>query len=214
MNQRQLHATLACGMGAVLLTGCGAAKSVVNSNIPAIDDPLHLNGASIVAPVTGNRAPISGSISVTVTFPDRAKFAQQGELTFVKLEQAFEDTAQVAVPPGVALPGSFSLSNITLGLSVSDGNGSRTAGVQGNYSGPVTYTRTGQTDQYVASKPVGYSELKLDGDGFRAFRDILTSEPTPNTATAHLSFDTDDTALPKGSVITLKLKNGKARIGI
>ena len=202
-------------VGASLLAGCGAVNSAINNNIPAADNALGLDGATIVIPVTGSRAPISGSASQTVTFGDRS-FSQQDKLHKAKFEQFFENTTLVVVPVGKSLPAEFTVSNMTFQVTVSDGSGNnlRSASFDATYAGPVTYVRSGSTNQYVTQKLVGYSNVEISGDTFKRFRDISTSSPSPNSVTSKLSLDTDDTALPKGSNIAFKFSNGKVRVGI
>ena len=201
--------------GAVCLSGCGAANSIINNNIPPVENALGLDGASVIVPVNGTRAVISGSASVSVSFNDRS-FSQQDKLRKAKFEQYFADAVNVTVPSGKVLPATFSLSNLTFQVTVSDGSGInlRTASYSATYAGPVSYVRIGTTSQYTAQKLVGYSNIEISGDNFTKFRDISSSSPSPNTVTSKLSLDTDDTQLPRSSTISFTFRGGQVRVGI
>jgi hypothetical protein len=196
--------------------GCSAGNSLVNNNIPPVDNLLGVNDKSVIATVNGSRATISGNANGSVTFDDRS-LPQKNLLHFVKFTQGIDDNLQVTVPASATLPDSFQLRNITLALTVSDGAGSslRTASAQGTVAGPITYVHVTGTDQYTAANNhLSFSDIEISGSSFSAFRDIVTSAPSPNTATARLSFDTDDQSLPNGSTISFTFRSGQARVGI
>jgi hypothetical protein len=199
----------------IFAAGCSAGDSIVNNNIPPVNNLLNVDNQQVTATVNGSRATISGNASGSATFGDRS-LPQQGLLKFVKFSQAIDDGVTATVPSSATKPDSFQLKNITLAISVSDGTGAtlRTASAQANVSGPITYVRVSGTDQYTALSHLSFSDIQISGDSFTTFRDIVTSPPSPNTATARLSFDTDDQALPNGSTITFRFVSGQARVGI
>ena len=205
---------LAAGAAAgamVLLSGCGAANSVINNNIPEIDNLLNLNGQTTNATVGSSRAAVSGSGTKEVQFADRS-LSQADKLHFAKFTQNLGPTVSVSVPDGAALPAAFALSNITVTLSARD-DAPRSVSVSNTVSGPINFVRVGTTNEYQASDKIGFSSFEIK-DNFGTFRDIVTTAPSPNFASAKVAFDTDTDALPVGSVITFQMVDGKAKIGL
>jgi len=196
--------------------GCSAGDSLVNNNIPPINNLLNVDNQEVTGTVNGSRATISGYASASATFADRSSLPQQSLLKSVKFAQGIDDGVTVTVPASATLPNSFQLKNITLDISVSDETDPavRTAEAKATVSGPITYVRVSGTNQYTSLSHLSFSDIQISGDSFKTFRDIVTSPPSPNTATARLSFDTDDQALPNGSTITFRFVSGQARVGI
>lgn len=192
-----------CALGSTL-SGCGA----VNSLIPEIDDLARLNGTTVEATVGSGRALISGNVSRAVSFADR-DLPQVSQLRRLKLRQSIDGALEVSVP-GNSYPASFSLSNIGLQVRLTDG--ARVADASASVAGPITFTREGTTNIYRTSGPVEISNLTYSNATFSTARDIITTAPSPNSASGRLSFDTDDTQLPSGSVLKFTFVNGKARV--
>jgi hypothetical protein len=199
----------------VMTSGCGGAKALVNNNIPEVDNLLKLNDTEIDSSVGGvTRALIIGGLDKTATFDDK-DLPEKNRINFVKLKQGLDKAVRVTVPQGKTLPATFTLSNITLDTVVSDGDGATKRTVTGSatVAGPVTFTQTGSSNIYTTTATVE-PEVNLSANPFKTFRDIVTTAPSPNTATVKLRFDADDTQLPAGSVIRFKFVGGKAKVGI
>jgi hypothetical protein len=216
MNRMQMGGVVLALLSVTLVTtGCGGAKSLVNNNIPEVDNLLKLNDSEIDSSVGGiTRAVIVGGLDKTATFDDR-DLQEKSRLNFARIRQGLHQSVRVTVGEGVALPASFTLSNIVLETSLSDGEGASKRLVTGTATavGPVVYTRVGVTNEY-ATTSVVEPEISFSSQPFKTFRDIVTTAPSPNTVTAKLRFDADDTQLPNGSKIRFRFVGGKAKIGI
>lgn len=189
------------------LTGCGA----INSLIPEIDNLVPLSGNTVQATVGTGRAVISGNITKSVTFPDR-DLPSASKLKSMNLRQTLTGSVQVTVPNGRTLPASFTLSNITLQITLSDGD--RSTSSAATYAGPVTFTRQGISQTYTTSTVIEVSNIGFSGGNFSTVKSIITTAPSPNIASGKLSFDTDDAQLPNGSTITFTFDGGKAKVAI
>lgn len=204
--------TLGAGVVAlVALSGCGAA-SLVNTVIPEIDDLAALDGTSVEATVGSSRAVISASVTKTSTFPDR-DLPQKNVLKRLKLRQSLNQRVTVTFASGVTPPATFTLKNLALNVRLSDSD-ARSVESSASVAGPLTFTREGSTKVYSLSGPVEVSGITFDGAKFTAIRDIITTMPSPNTATARFSLDAEDTELPSGTVLKFGLENGKAKVEI
>ena len=199
------------GAALIALAGCGAVNNVINSVIPEIDNLAKLDGSTVDATVGTGRAVISGNVSRSVSFPDR-DLPQVNQLKVMRLRQSLDQAIQVTMPSGKSFPESFSLSNITLSIRLSDGEGARTAEASASYVGPVTFTRDGSTNTYRSNTTVEVNNIAFAGSGFSTVRDIITTAPTPNAASGRLSFDANDTELPNGTVLKFTFANGKAKV--
>jgi hypothetical protein len=183
----------------------------VNNAIPEIDNVLALDGVAIDSTVGGlTRAPIIGGFDRVVEFADR-ELPQKDRLRFVRLRQSLDKQVQVSVPDGATLPAAFTVRNITLRVSLTDG--ARSVSGEATVAGPLTYTRSGASSTYVTEGDIT-PEISFTSGDFATFREIVTTTPTPNTATARLRFDAEDTELPAGSRVRMTLVGGKARVGI
>lgn len=194
------------------LMGCGSAKSIINDNIPAIPDMLKLDGQPLVATMGEGRAVISGHRSVTVNFPNTS-VSQANQLASMVFAQSLEHEVTVTVPAGKALPTSFPVSNLTLGLVIAEGIGTTANQVDlsATVAGPVTFSRISPTSNvYAAEGPVAFSTTVTGAALLRALT-IITGGPSPNAATARLSVDTDDTKLPSGSTVTFRFYDGSVK---
>lgn len=199
------------GVACVALSGCGAVNNAINSAIPEIDNLAQLNGSNVNATVGSGRAVISGNVSRSVTFPDR-DLPQVSQLKTLRLRQSLDQAIQVDMPSGASYPAAFTLSNITLQIRLSDGDGSRFTESSATYAGPVTFTRDGTTNIYRTTATVEVSNITFSGSGFSSARDIITTAPSSNSASGRLSFDADDTQLPNGTVLKFTFANGKAKV--
>ena len=204
---------LTIGLACITLSGCGAVNDAINSAIPEIDNLANLNGTKAQAACGSGRALISGNISKSASFADRA-LEQVDKLKKMRCRQSLDTDIQVAMPAEKAFPASFTLSNITLQITLSDGTGStaRTTSASATFAGPVTYTRVGTTDIYRTTATVEVSNITFSDINFNTARSIITTAPTPNTAQGRLSFDADDTQLPNGTKLTFTFINGKAKV--
>jgi hypothetical protein len=198
------------GTACVALSGCGAVNSAINSVIPEVDNLVKLNGATVDATVGSGRAVISGNVSKSAEFGD-TELPQVSQLKTMRLRQSLDSAIQVTMPSGKSFPASFSLSNVALRIRLSDSD-ARAAEASATFSGPVTYTRDGTTSTYRTTTPVEVANITFSNTTFSTARDIITTAPSPNSASGRLSFDTDDTQLPNGSVLRFTFVNGKAKV--
>ena len=196
----------------VSLSGCGAASSLINQVIPDIDNLAALDGTSIEATVGTSRATISSSVTKTSTFPDR-DLPQKASLKRIKLRQSLNQRVSLTFPSGVTPPSSFTLKNLVLAVKLSDDD-SRSAESSASISGPLVFNREGTSNVYAISAPVELNNITFEGATFLAVRDIVTTAPSPNTATARFSLDAEDTELPRGTILKFSLENGKAKVEI
>jgi hypothetical protein len=125
-----------------------------------------------------------------------------------KMEQGIGKAVRVRVAEGVTLPASFSLSNIVMTLRVTDGE--RVAERSTTVAGPVTYTRSGDSSTYTTQSEITPEVVFTEGS-FETLHAILTTPPSPNTATATLRYDASS-ELPAGAKISFGLRGGHARL--
>ncbi|WP_309714553.1 hypothetical protein [Armatimonas sp.] len=198
------------GTACVALSGCGAVNNVINSVIPEVDNLVKLNGTTVDATVGSGRAVISGNVSKSAEFGD-TELPQVSQLRTMRLRQSLDTAIQVTMPSGKSLPASFSLSNIALRIRLSDSD-ARASEASATFAGPVTYTRDGTTSTYRTTTPVEVGNITFSNTAFSTARDIITTAPSPNSANGRLSFDTDDTQLPNGTVLRFTFVEGKAKV--
>ena len=139
------------------LAGCGAAKKLVNDQIPAIQNPGSLDGKQFPVPVMSrSRLAVSGTGSFTGSFPDIAPVGQQNRLTFAQLTQNLRAELTYVPNPGSSVPSRIVLNDVSLTVSLGDGSGV----VAGNTrevvipslrpsSGNLVFERVGDSDRYV-----------------------------------------------------------------
>jgi hypothetical protein len=125
-----------------------------------------------------------------------------------KMGQGVGKSVRVRVAEGVVLPASFSLSNIVMTLRVSDS--ARVAERSTTIVGPVTYTRSGTSNTYTTSSEIA-PEVSFTEGSFETLHAILTTPPSPNTATATLRYDASS-ELPADAKINFALRGGHARL--
>lgn len=209
--QRGRFLALTGALSVLVLSGCGAVNSAINSVIPEVNNMANLNGQIVEAVIGSGRATISGSVSATANFDDQT-LEQVNKLNALILRQSLSD-ATVTMPGSAAAPTTFSLRNITLKVTLSDGVGGSARSVEASASvaGPVTFTRQGTTNTYMPSTKVEISNINFSGVNFNTVIGIVTGAPSPNTATGKLSLDADDTQLPAGTKISFTLVDGKAK---
>ena len=195
--------------GSVMLGGCGSVNNAINSIIPDINNLVKLDGRSLSATVGSGRAAISGNVSASAPFDD-TELPQVSALKSMVLRQSLSQSVTISLPSGTAFPTSFALSNITLEILLSDGT--RSAQASATLAGPVTFTRQGTTSTYSATAPVEVSGITFQSTNFTSARDIITTAPSPNTASGKLSFDAESTQLPNGSTIAFTFSGGKAKV--
>jgi hypothetical protein len=193
------------GIACIALSGCG----VVNSVIPEVDNLVSLNDTTVDAVVGSGRALISGNITKSATFDDRT-LPSQGSIRRLRLRQSLDQAVEVTVPNGATLPASFTLSNFALLITLADA--AHTVTASATYPGPATFTRQGTTSTYVTTSTVEVKNITFSSTDFTIAQDIITAPPSPNTATGRLSFDANDTELPRNSVLRFKFVNGKAKV--
>jgi hypothetical protein len=207
------QALSAIGAGLLVsLSGCGAVSSIVNTVIPEIKNLAALDGKSVDATVGSGRAVISASVTKTATFRDR-NLPQVARLRRVKLRQGVNQRVVATFPPDFAPPPTFTLKNLSLTVRFSDSE-TRVAEATASVAGPLVFVRDGDTSTYSLTTPVEVKGLTFDGAEFATIRDIITTEPGPNSVTARFSLDADDTELPRGTVLKLSLEGGRAKVEI
>jgi hypothetical protein len=202
---------------AVALSACGAL-------IPPqhFDNPVGLQGQKISVPVTGSTAtseptaliPLAtGNGSVSATFDDVDLSQIPIGISKYQIALGFEDTATVA---SSTLPKEVKLTNISLEIRVSDNkNGTVTFGNM-DYDGSLTLTKTSGNEYTVSgSTNVDLGQIfiaALASNNLSSLLKIigLNGTNTPNTATAILSFKTDN--LPAGSSVTLTISKGQGTV--
>ncbi|WP_395093286.1 hypothetical protein [Armatimonas sp.] len=194
---------------ALPLMGCGAAKSIINNNIPAVSNLLKLDEQTLVAIMGEGRAVISGNKSVTVSFPNQS-ISQASQLASLVFSQSIDPQVTVTVPAGATMPTDFPISNLTLQLTIREGTGSA-ANLSATVTGSVTLTRTSPSSNvYAATGPVVFT-INAAGTSLQQVLAIVTGGEDPNAVDAKLSVDSDDTKLPSGSTLTFRLFNGSAK---
>lgn len=216
MNSRQWWiGAVAATLSIPALSGCGAVSSAVNSTIPEINNIASLDNTEVDAVIGSGRAVISSNFERSVTFADR-ELPQRSKLRRLKLRQSIDPAVSVTLPNRAIMPESFQLSNIALSVTLTDGTGTtlRTASASSSVTGPITFTRVGTSIVYRASGPVEVSNITFEATNFSTARDIITTTPTPNTVDAKLSFDADDTQLPRGTILRFKFINGVGKVEI
>lgn len=220
----------AIAASATLLGGCGAAKSIVNNNIPDVSDPLRLEGRSIRAIVSRaivrpTRAAIDGQAVDTVAFEDSGSVSHSGDLTYANLSQGIRgDVVYVAFPSGFTPPAQFTVRALQLDATVSDGtNGSRSVTATNfNSDGPYTFVRNGSTPEGLPLYALSSGNITLGGprlgrDDTRRLIQIITEgndNSSSNNVAVTLYFTADDTELPEGTQIYFVFTGGRADVGI
>jgi hypothetical protein len=200
-------------LAAVALSGCGAAKSLVNNNLPTVNNLLPLDTQTVAATLGSGRAAISGHAQATVSFADKS-IPSASSLSSVTINQPLSTTVTVALPEGATAPQTFTLRNLALQVSVSDGDGTNAVTATGTIAGPLVYTKvSGSSTQYTATAPPS-ANLTFGGGTLDSLVGIITGAPSPNIARARLSVDADDTELPAGTVLSFVLGASSATLRI
>lgn len=206
---------------AVLLSACGAL-------IPpqSFQNPVGLQGQKVTATVTGSSPRMApqalttlavGNGTVSATFDDIDLSDVPVGIAKYQVALGFDATASVSVPNGGTLPSTITLTNTSLDVIVSDSTGSVALPTM-SYLGTLTLTQNSGSD-YTVSGSVNQGEV---GQIFTAavtsgtLADLLKiiaqqgDTKTPNTATATLSFTTDD--LPDGSTVDFTFSAGTGTV--
>jgi hypothetical protein len=211
---------------AVMGFGCSAAKDVVNRNIPAVNDPLQINGRSLRAAIgrtvsKPSRAIIAGAGNATFAFDDK-NINRADDLNKATVRQSLQKRVTVFNTSGAPLPDRFTLSGFILNATVSDGGGSRSLNVRGFEAvGPFVFERTANLDggvvEYNTTGTISLSEKDLNKDDTQRLVDIITEAnggSNQNAVLIEFGFDADDTQLPEGTEINFTFEGGEARVGI
>ncbi len=213
------------------LAGCGAAKRLVNDNIPAIKNPGSLDGKQFPVPVSlRSRVAVSGTGSFTGSFPDIAAVGQQNRLTFAELTQNLRPELRYVPNPGTPVPSRIVLSDVSLSVSLGDGAGvvpgtTRTVVIPSlrPASGNLVFERVGDSDRYVRNTDNGgeipLGAVRVSGDAAKRLFTLLTERDnvnqSTNTVTATLSATADAQGVETASgMILLTFGQGVARVGI
>ncbi|WP_309687046.1 hypothetical protein [Armatimonas sp.] len=208
----------------VALSGCGGAGA--GTGLESFSNLLALDGGELVGI---SRATGAETITVeqthTRTFEDRTIGGRPGGLSGRpgsvggpggpprgtsrwNMSQGVGRAVKVSVPEGAVLPASFTLSNIAMSMRVTDGE--RVAERTTTIAGPVTLTRSGESSTYTASAELT-PEASFTEGSFETLHAILTTAPSPNTATATLRYDAS-AELPAGAKLRFGLERGHARM--
>jgi hypothetical protein len=217
------YITLSAGLLALLaLSGCGAGSA--ERSLESFSNLLGLDGGELVGisraelPATPTREQ-----SYSRTFEDRAIAGPRRPLDSVggsfsnarwTMTQGIGRSVRVTVPDGVALPTSFTLSNINLTLTITDGT--RVAERTTTIAGPVVFTRSGESNLYTSrseyTPEAVFPETTQEArSSFEMLHQILTTAPSPNTSTAILRYDAS-AELPAGATLRFALRGGQARL--
>ena len=208
------------------LSGCGGA----GAGLESFSNLLSLDGGELVGI---SRAASTGAVTTeqthTRTFEDRTIGGRPGGAlggpggrpggiggpggppsgtTRWNVGQGVARAVRVSVPEGATLPASFTLSNIEMSMRVTDGE--RVAERTSTIAGPVTLTRVGETSAYTTSTELT-PEASFTEGSFETLHAILTTAPSPNTATATLRYDAS-AELPAGAKLRFGLERGHARM--
>lgn len=235
MNRSFRSASVAASVlsASALSYGCGAAKSIVNNNIPPVSDALRINGRSVTALVSRaiqkpTRAAIPGAGAFDTTFSD-FNVSESNRLTSARFEQGVSKDVLVRFPSGAAQPDQFTVSGLILNVAVSEkfGNGqvSRNVTVTGmTADGPFQFNKVrdngdGSANYTLASgSDIGLGSVQIGSDQTRTLMDILTEQDASgsngNFVDGQFGFDADDSQLPEGTTVTFSFVNGQARVGI
>ena len=200
----------------VALSGCGGG----GMGLESFSNLLALDGGELVGI---SRAASTGAITTeqshTRTFEDRTIGGRPGGIgggpggpprgtTRWNVAQGMARAVKVSVPEGATLPASFTLSNIEMSMRITDGE--RVAEQKTTIAGPVTLTRSGETNAYTASTELT-PEASFTEGSFETLHAIITTAPSPNTATATLRYDAS-AELPAGAKLRFGLERGHARM--
>ena len=213
---------------AVPLAGCGAAKKLVNDQIPAIKNPGALDGKQFPVPVaSGSRALVSGTGSFTGQFPDVSSVRNQNRLTFAELTQNLRPELTYAANPGTPVPSQIVLNDVSLTVSLGDGSGIVPGATREVVipslrpsSGSLAFERVGDTNRYVfAGGEIPLGAVRVSGDDAKRLFTLLTerddNNQATNTVTATLSASADAQGVDSASgAILLTFGQGEARVGI
>jgi hypothetical protein len=209
----------------VALSGCGGAGA--GTSLESLANLLALDGGELVGI---SRATDTETITVeqthTRTFEDRTigdgrpggGVGRPGSVggpggpprgtSRWTMSQGVGRAVYVSVPEGAVLPASFTLSNIAMTMRITDGE--RVAERTSTIAGPVTLTRSGESNTYTASTALT-PEVSFTEGSFETIHAIITTAPSPNTSTATLRYDAS-AELPTGAKLRFGLERGKAHM--
>ena len=122
MKNNRLITSLVFPLLLPLLVGCGAAKRLVNDQIPAIQNPGSLDGKQFPVPVASrSRVVASGTGTYTGSFSDIAPMGEQNRLNFAQLTQNLRPELRYVPSPGTPVPSRIVLSDVSLSVTLGDG---------------------------------------------------------------------------------------------
>lgn len=207
---------------ALVLSACG----LVNSLIPdqSVTDPLGLNGTSVTMSAPSTPA-LGAQLVVTTTTLSGAFNGSFGDFDASSIPSGVHPsgfaapidvaaTASIATATPGSLPTSFSVTGVTLDLTVKDGSGAPSFTLSPPFSNTgtlLTFTQTACTasscDYSVAAGPdLGSAliALSLSSSDVATLWQIVTGGNATNTAQGSITV-TVDQGLPADSALTVQL---------
>jgi len=209
------------------LAGCGAARGIINSQIPAIADPARLDGRQFPAEV-GADGVARGVF--TGPFADQGRVSNQERLSFAELRQPLRPEITLVPPSGsgaVTPPAQVTLRGLELRVRVYEGPAMDAAPtrevvfpVLAAGGAPLIFTNVPGTARYTlpTADLIPLGPERLSGDNARRLFDLLTGTgadgSTSNFVQASFSATVEGGTLPEGSRILFTFGPGEARVGL
>ena len=212
-----------------VLAGCGAAKRLINDQIPAIANPGNLDGKQFPVSVSpGSRVPVSGTGTFVGQFPDIPPVGQQNRLTFVEVSQNLRGEIIYVPANGATFPARFVLNDVSLAVTLGDGAGvvigsTREVVIPALRPalGGLVFERVADTDRYRwnQSGEIRLGSVRVSGDSAKQLFALLTEADnvrlSTNAVSASLSVSADAQGVERAAgAILFTFGKGEARVGI
>jgi hypothetical protein len=208
--------------------GCGAARGIINSQIPTINDPAKLDGKQFPATVASSG---TATGSFTGPFADQSPVANQGRLTFADVRQPLRPEVALLPPAGmtgpITPPATVTLRGVTLRVRLYEAPSQGTAATREvvfpaltGGDAPLTFSNVAGTNRYTLPDSLGIElgPARISGDDARRLFSLLTSPgadgSTTNYVETSLSATVEGGTLPAGASVVFTFGPGEARVGI
>ncbi len=236
MNAKKLIQPLTALTVAAALSGCGLISNVIGEQ--TINDPFNIDNqkVDIMLSAEGSAANLAvqavGQEGTTFTFPDEDFSLRGFGGDYIKSEVGLEPTVTVSKPVAGTYPETFTVTDMTATLTLSDEGGedgaTRTVTAASTLGGDLifnkreTCTDTDLSCGYTYDETSGVTlanalllQLGVDPDTNDDLREAIkiiqfADENSDNTATVTFEMTTGSTPDLAGSTITLTLKEGKS----
>lgn len=211
----------------LLAAGCGTARGIINSQIPAIRDPARLDGKQFPA-VVGDGGAAQGTF--TGPFADQGRVSNQDRLNFAELRQTLRPEVSLLPPSGsgvVTPPATVTLSALELRVRVYEGASQDAAPtrevvfpVLADGDAPLTFENVAGTNRYTlpGAESVLLGPSRISGADARRLFAVLTDPAqdgsTTNFVQASFSANVEGSALPAGATVLFTFGPGEARVGL